>query len=130
LSVGVDESCKFFTLKDGTFTETESVKANFGDDEAHYLKTIQYSKSGDHLVTGGTDGLVRVWNCKQLKDPIELKRGKEEIDSATFNEKGDLVLAACRGAIYLWEWKSPEKVKVIQTKDVNHGADFTFRNAL
>lgn len=68
----------------------------------------RFSADATHIVTGGTDGLVKVWKAQKAPAPPQLKRvcGKraKEILDADFSPDGSLV-AACDGGgdCRLWE---------------------------
>ena len=72
------------------FETKESVQANFGGPE-DYVKAVEFSRGGDHIVSGGTDGVVRVFKYPSLKPVAQLPGSKAEINSVAFNSKGDLV---------------------------------------
>jgi len=80
----------FSPLPTVRFEEKESVQANFGGPE-DYVKVVEFSRGGDHLVSGGTDGIARVFKYPSLKLVAQLPGSKAEIGSVSFNTKGDLV---------------------------------------
>ena len=77
-------------LSASRFESKESVQANFGGPE-DYVKAVEFSRGGDHIVSGGTDGIVRVLKYPSLKPVAQLPGSKAEINSVAFNSKGDLV---------------------------------------
>src|SRR5205823_5778924 len=65
---------------------------------------VQFDADGRRLVTGGDDGVARVWNAatgEPLSPP--LRQGRS-IVSATFSPEGRRILtASVDGTVYLWD---------------------------
>lgn len=91
MACGLNDTCTLFTLEKGKLTKGKEIQANFEEGEFGYVKTLEFSPSGNQIATGGTDGIVRVWRSPGLAEEVLLKGTKAEINSVSFDSEGDLV---------------------------------------
>ncbi|CAI8044924.1 Prolactin regulatory element-binding protein [Geodia barretti] len=62
-----------------------------------YQKTVAFSCHGDRVVTGGSDGIVRVWKYPSLDKVCELKGHENEIETLSCHPSKEQVVSMCRG---------------------------------
>ncbi|MBN9520501.1 protein kinase, partial [bacterium] len=64
------------------------------------VNALAYSPDGSRLLTGGSDGTVRVWNAASGHELLTLLAGSQEVTAVAW--AGDRVFAAARGAVHVW----------------------------
>ena len=75
-------------------------------------RIVRVSLTGKLMVTGGTDGRVRIWNFPQLVKIHDLEAHTKEIDDMDFSPKGNLLASIAKdGRAILWDVTSGIKNK-------------------
>ncbi|GLV45742.1 uncharacterized protein CBL_02762 [Carabus blaptoides fortunei] len=90
---------------------SDSVQTDFGGDEP-VQRVVRINPSGKLMATGGTDGVVRLWNFPSFKPKHVLKAHSKEIDDMDFSPcEHWLVTIAKDGLAILWDNNSGKELK-------------------
>lgn len=92
-------------------------------------RAVAWSPGGEHLVAGGQDGVVQVWDTRTGKQVRELPvpdwpNGKPvEISSVAWSPQGQWLAAGCHDAkVRLWDAKTGKHAKTIARPEARNGA--------
>ncbi|XP_033209035.1 prolactin regulatory element-binding protein [Belonocnema kinseyi] len=89
----------------------DSIQTDFGEKEA-LQRIVRVSPSGKVMVTGGTDGRVRIWKFPQLLKLHDMEAHTKEIDDMDFNPDGNLLASIAKdGRAVLWDVTTGTKNK-------------------
>ncbi|XP_018018013.1 prolactin regulatory element-binding protein isoform X1 [Hyalella azteca] len=82
-----------------------------------YQKTCRVTRDCSKLVTGGTDGRVRVWSCLQRppKLLLDIDAHLKEVDQLDVSPDGSHVVSVCKGQreCCVWSCSSGKKVAAL-----------------
>lgn len=103
----------------------DSIQTDFSKSEEQIQRVVRISHDGKFMGTGGTDGIVRLWNFPNLKPHKTLKAHSKEIDDIDFSPYDNyLITIAKDGLAIVWDcssgkeirklnWSPPEGVKYL-----------------
>lgn len=121
-SLGKDRNITVSNADDGTVLRSLSI-------EAGRFRTIAFSRTGDWLASGSSDGFLRIWNPRRDDRPrFEIKNGRP-VAFVRFSPDGRRVLSASdRGAVRVWDVNTGDSVAEIPTgegenRDICFGPD-------
>jgi WD40 repeat protein len=93
---------------------------------AQFLSCFAFSRQGQTVVTGRTDGLVRLWEKDSGVSLGQPMRHEKEVDRVALSPDGKLLLTASNGEAHLWQLPAGKLLK----GSIHHGAqrieDITF----
>ncbi len=91
----------------------------FSADQRDVVTSAAFSPNGRYVVTGGTDGTVRVWDWRAGQPPVEMRVADGgELSAVAFDPSGRLVLIAGPGnAVRLWEWDAGTPPRLLGEHD-------------
>lgn len=72
------------------------------------FNSAAFSKRGNFVVTGGADGVVRVWDVKTNTQLRELRGHSGEVLSVAFDDAGYIVSSSEDGTVRVWQPCMPE----------------------
>jgi len=125
---GLDSEFCHFKYESDKFEEIKRIQTNHDPAEDGYQKCFSFSKDGKLIATGGTEGVVRVWNFPELSLKKEFKVQKE-INSISFDPESRIV-ANTTNTIFVWELEKDKELNAILSKDLRQREEFNFRNTL
>lgn len=114
----MDKKIKF-EIKQG-----DSIQTDFTEIDP-IQRVVRISSDGKLMVTGGTDGKIRLWNFPQMIEQSVLKGHSKEIDDLDFSPNcKHLISIAKDGLGIIWDlttgkeslklsWNSPENIKYL-----------------
>ena len=73
------------------------------------VSCLAFSPDGKHVVTGGADATVRVWDLAG-KQVAQSGEHKEAVQGVAFSPDGKSI-ASCGDGIKLWEWQTRPAAK-------------------
>lgn len=77
-----------------------------------FQKTVCFNSDGSRLLTGGADGVARLWEYPSLKLCKEFKGCETEIRSVAFSpDDSQAVAAAHCGFVYVWSTETGELIR-------------------
>eukprot|EP00042_Codosiga_hollandica_P028562 m.150658 g.150658 ORF g.150658 m.150658 type:complete len:277 (-) comp52801_c0_seq11:262-1092(-) len=74
-------------------------------DEGGNQNAVRFSYDGLRIVTGGSDGRVRIWSYPELNSLLTIKHFKEEVRDVDFDPTGTLI-AAVANTQHLTIWRT------------------------
>jgi len=93
-----------------------------------------FSPDSHHLVAGGFDGLVRVWDIEKPDDaPLSLTGHQAGVGHPAYNSDGSRIIAPSDdGTVRIWEADSGEEIKVLTEPGwwIMHAVSFSHDNRL
>lgn len=90
---------------------SDSVQTDFMKDEP-IQRVVRLSHSGKFMATGGTDGVVRLWQFPSMKPHRTLKAHQKEIDDIDFSQFDNYVITIAKdGLAILWDYNTGKEVK-------------------
>ncbi|MBI3240902.1 MAG: hypothetical protein HYZ49_01220 [Chloroflexi bacterium] len=93
-----------------------------------------FSPDGRHIATGGSDGLVRVWNIEKPDDEsLLLDDHLFNVGHPTYNSDGSLIAAPSDdGTVSIWNANSGREIKVLTESGgwIMHAVTFSHDNRL
>lgn len=82
---------------------SDSVQTDFSPEEP-IQRVVRLSNNGKYMGTGGTDGIVRLWQFPSLKSHRTLKAHSKEIDDIDFSPYDNLLITIAKdGLAILWD---------------------------
>jgi len=128
IAAGMDHLCQFFScrfedVKKGSkekkfalkelknvATVAEPSNEEDDDEEAAYQKCVAFTPDGRHVVTGGTDGKIKVLKYPSLDEAHDIQGHKSEIDDIDVHPNSKLFLSVGKeSSANLWKLESGEK---------------------
>jgi prolactin regulatory element-binding protein len=109
---GCDNKCFVYELsptKD-TLTKRHEFQTDWAENEDSCQKIVTFSPDGKFLLTGGTDGSVRVWRYPNFDLFRTLRVGSDPIIHVSYNTTTHLIAVGTRRTCTLWEF-DPENTK-------------------
>ena len=80
------------------------------------VRSVAFNMDGTQLATGGTDGIVRIWDTQSGEEMLVLKQQKSWINSITFSPDGtQLATCAQSGTVQLWDLATGQPIKTFRT---------------
>ncbi|GLG96995.1 Prolactin regulatory element-binding protein [Gryllus bimaculatus] len=105
---------------------SDSIQTDFCKDDP-FQRVVRIGCSGKLMVTGGTDGHVRLWAFPSLKKLIDIAGHKKEIDDVDISpDEQTIVSLAKDGCGILWDVKSGKKIGELQW-DTPENAKFLYK---
>ncbi|MCA8997686.1 MAG: protein kinase [Planctomycetaceae bacterium] len=84
--------------------------------ESGQVNTLEFSPTAQQLLTGSSDGMIRIWNPMEDGPPLKEWKNGPAIQSVCYSPDGKLVIAAGdRGAARIWNPESQSIVSEIPT---------------
>ncbi len=74
------------------------------------ITTVVFSPSGEHLVSGGTDGKLVVWGTQRWEKQHAFIGHAEPLRAAAFHPNGKQFATTDRSSIFLWDVTSGEQL--------------------
>jgi WD40 repeat protein len=75
----------------------------FGGRHPGEIRSLAITKDGRRVVTGGTDGTVRLWETRSGRELLALNAGSRPINAVSFSPNGERLAAASHdGSILVW----------------------------
>jgi WD40 repeat protein len=79
-----------------------------------FVYSIAYSSDGNLLVSGGNDGLVKLWDIKTRKEIASLKSSAQEVYCVVFSQDGKMVASGANdGSITIWDVKTHKHISTL-----------------
>ena len=75
-----------------------------------FITTVVFSPSGEHLVSGDTDGKLVVWNVQRWEKQHVFIAHAEPFRTAAFHPNGQQFATTDGGSIFLWDVTSGEQL--------------------
>ncbi|XP_063867968.1 prolactin regulatory element-binding protein-like [Scylla paramamosain] len=114
---------KYFTFDVEKLSSTETVFKNALEEET-YQKCCGISPDYKFLVTGGTDGYLRVWSLPDMKKERQIKAHEKEVDVLDIKPDCKQVVSVCKPTYEccVWNLKDGSKLThvVLQTNGVRY----------
>jgi len=80
------------------------------DGEESFLKVVRYNPVLRLIITGGSDGHVRVWKYPDSKKLYDIQAHKDEVDDIDINPSGTQIVSVSRdGHGYIWNTSDGSK---------------------
>jgi len=89
------------------------------------VHTIEFSPDDRYVVTAGADGTARVWDGRTGAPRHVLTSGGDEVDLATFNRGGSLLLMVAKKTARVWRTGSWTPIAIRQNTDWVTAAAFS-----
>ncbi len=80
------------------------------------ITTVVFSPSGEHIVSGGTDGKLVVWGTHRWEKQHAFIGHAEPLRAAAFHPNGKQFVTADRASIFLWDVTSGEQLGSLSTE--------------
>lgn len=114
---------KYFTFDVDKISSIDTVFKKKTEDEV-YQKCCGVSPDYKFLVTGGTDGYLRVWSLPEMKKEREIKAHDKEVDALDIKPDCKQIVSVCKPAYEccVWSLKDGSKIThvVLQTNGVKY----------
>ncbi|KAF5285728.1 hypothetical protein FQR65_LT02256 [Abscondita terminalis] len=105
---------------------SDSVQTDFLEEEP-IQRVVRISRFNKIMVTGGTDGFVRLWEFPTLKPLHTLKAHKEEIDDLDFSPcQSYLISIAKDGLAILWDYNNGKEITRLTWQQPN-GSKYLYK---
>jgi WD40 repeat protein len=79
------------------------------------VNSVSFAADGRRLVTGSSDGTVKIWDAAMWREQATLRAGAGEIRSVALSSDGKLIAAGTRyGAILVWDMSSRRELARIE----------------
>lgn len=89
----------------------DSVQTDFSEEEP-LQRVVRINSNGKFMVTGGTDGHIRLWKFPQLHKLHDLDAHTKEIDDIDFSPDSTLIASVAKdGKAFLWNVSNGSKSK-------------------
>ncbi|XP_066963955.1 guanine nucleotide-exchange factor SEC12 [Macrobrachium rosenbergii] len=114
---------KYFSFDTEKVSETETVFKKKKDDEA-YQKCCRLSLDHKVLVTGGTDGHLRVWGLPDMNKLKDIKGHDDAVDDVDIKPDGRQIVSVCKPTRECCVWNVREGKKFIQVALQTNGVKY------
>ncbi|KAI5705327.1 hypothetical protein M8J76_009400 [Diaphorina citri] len=106
------------------FKTFDSVQTVFAGSES-LQRVVRLSRNGDLMVTGGTDGHLRLWSFPKMKPLLHIEAHSKEIDDVDFSISGEQIVSIAKdGKAFVWnskngslskelKWNTPDNIKYL-----------------
>jgi WD40 repeat protein len=79
------------------------------------IRSVAFFPDGERLVTGGDDGIARIWEISSGQEVASVEHGGGEVIGVAFSPNGELVATAgSDGTARIWEISSGEEVARVE----------------
>jgi WD40 repeat protein/serine/threonine protein kinase len=89
------------------------------------VTALAASADGRRLLSGGTDGTVRLWDVEHGKQLFLLEGVRGEIRAAALSADGKLGAAGGTEGMWVWETATGERVRTIEGREATNGVTFS-----
>ncbi|PSN56741.1 Prolactin regulatory element-binding protein [Blattella germanica] len=87
----------------------DSIQTDFSAEEP-LQRVVRIAPSGKMMVTGGTDGHVRLWNFPSMKQKVDIKAHSKEVDDVDISPNDKSVVSISKdGLAIIWNAESGKK---------------------
>jgi WD40 repeat protein len=78
---------------------------------AYQIRVVAFTPDGQRLVTGASDGLLRVWRVEDGAEMVSVSAGGGPITALAFSPAGDCLAVASRGShrVLLAGWSTHDR---------------------
>ncbi len=84
------------------------------------IKTVAFSNSGQHMVSGSMDKTIKVWSSANKKVIKTLNGHKEGVNRVDFSNTDKYIISAgYDNKIIIWDWMNDKAVKELSIKHTN-----------
>ncbi|KAK3925337.1 Prolactin regulatory element-binding protein [Frankliniella fusca] len=91
----------------------DSIQTDFSKEEP-LQKVVRISRNGEIMVTGGTDGFIRVWQFPTMNKMLNIKAHSKEIDDIDICPDSTTIASISKdGACCLWNIKTGKKTSTL-----------------
>ncbi|KAK4879765.1 hypothetical protein RN001_007911 [Aquatica leii] len=105
---------------------SDSVQTDFLEEEP-IQRVVRISRFNKTMATGGTDGVVRLWEFPTLKQLYTLKAHKQEIDDLDFSPcQSYLISIAKDGLAILWDYNNGKEINRLTWQQPN-GSKYLYK---
>lgn len=125
--------CDNDTIKsDFTISFLTEFQADFNTIREQYLKVVRYSSTTNCLITGGSDGCIRLFDYSNFKLIRLLKAHEDEIMNLVIDRTGFELISISRDRhAYVWDLKEPlTKVKELKFNNNKLNSKYYFRDCI
>ncbi|XP_026288995.1 prolactin regulatory element-binding protein [Frankliniella occidentalis] len=92
---------------------SDSIQTDFSKEEP-LQKVVRISRNGEIMVTGGTDGFIRVWQFPTMNKLLNIKAHTKEIDDLDICPDSATIASISKdGACCLWNSKTGKKTSTL-----------------
>ncbi|KAK7063104.1 hypothetical protein SK128_021245 [Halocaridina rubra] len=116
-------SSKYFSFEAEKLSEVETVFKEKKDAEA-YQKCCQISPDHKVLVTGGTDGHLRVWSLPAMKKIRDIKGHEDAVDDIDIKPDGKQIVSVCKPSRECCVWSLRDGKKFIHVALQTNGVKY------
>ncbi|XP_064624555.1 prolactin regulatory element-binding protein-like [Lineus longissimus] len=88
--------------------EIADVKTDYSDDSG-VQNVVRFSKDASLMLTGGSDGYLRVWKFPDMKKSFEVKAYDDEVDDVAISPKGNRIVTIGKSGAKVWNTKDGSK---------------------
>ena len=98
---------------------TFEIKRKITDAHLNSVFTVKFSPNGQHLMSGGRDAYLRIWDLENLKEiPMKFAAHMYTINSIAFHPKGNIFATASRDrSIKIWDAENFKLLDVIKGRE-------------
>ncbi|XP_071553022.1 guanine nucleotide-exchange factor SEC12 [Panulirus ornatus] len=114
---------KYFTFDLEKVSSAETVFKKKSEDEA-YQKCCGISPDHKFLVTGGTDGYLRLWNLPDMKKIKDIKAHEKEVDALDIKPDCKQIVSVCKPTRECCIWNIKDGKKFIQVALQTNGVRY------
>ncbi len=105
-----------------TLTELLTINAAHSDG----INDLYWSNLGDDIVSGGNDGVLRIWNSKSGKGERSIQTKQASISSCAY-KNSIIVSTSSDGSVKVWQQAGNEIVTLLGHNAVVNACDFYFK---
>ncbi|KAL1458415.1 hypothetical protein WDU94_008571 [Cyamophila willieti] len=88
------------------FKTFDSVLTVSGESDA-LQRVVRLSRSSNYMVTGGTDGHLRLWSFPKMKQLLHIEAHTKEVDDVDFSISGEQMVSIAKdGKAFVWNCKN------------------------
>lgn len=115
LAAGLDGSCHIYRWTEPRLSHLLSFQTDFSEPlDQRELKMISFNENGSRLVTGGSDGIVRIWKMEEMEheceqeiqeliSPVQVGESMQKVDSIDLHPFGRYLVISSGIFFSLWD---------------------------